>query len=88
MHLYRKNTQDINPECCICLGFIIDKNIRWMMDNIFIRRDPAGNIKPDKGKSTEKIDSAVAMIMALDRAIRCGCVSDESVYDSREMLVL
>ena len=62
--------------------------LRWMMDNIFIRRDPAGNIKPDKEKSTEKIDGAVAMIMALDRAIRCGCVSDESVYDTREMLVL
>ena len=61
--------------------------LRWMMDNIFIRRDPAGNIKPDKEKSTEKIDGAVAMIMALDRAIRCGCVSDESVYDMREMLV-
>ena len=62
--------------------------LRWMMDNIFIRRDPAGNIKPDKEKSTEKIDGAVAMIMALDRAIRCGCVSDESIYDSREMLIL
>ena len=31
-----------------------------MMDNIFIRTDPAGNIKPDKEKSTEKIDGAVA----------------------------
>ena len=62
--------------------------LRWMMDNIFIRRDPTGNIKPDKEKSTEKIDGAVAMIMALDRAIRCGCVSDESVYDLREMLIL
>ncbi len=32
--------------------------LRWMMDNIFIRTDPAGNIKPDKEKSTEKIDGA------------------------------
>ena len=39
------------------------------MDNIFIKRDPAGNIKPDKEKSTEKIDSEVALIMALDCAI-------------------
>jgi phage terminase large subunit-like protein len=39
--------------------------LRWMMDNIFIRTDPAGNIKTDKGKSTEKIDGAVALIMAL-----------------------
>ena len=62
--------------------------LRWMMDNIFIKRDPAGNIKPDKEKSTEKIDGSVAMIMALDRAIRCGYVSDESIYDTREMLVL
>ena len=46
------------------------------------------NIKMDKEKSTEKIDGAVAMIMALDRAIRCGCVSEESVYDSREMLII
>ena len=30
--------------------------LHWMMDNIFIRTDPAGNIKPDKQKSTEKID--------------------------------
>ena len=62
--------------------------LRWMMDNIFIRRDPAGNIKPDKEKSTEKIDGAVAMIMALDRAIRCGNDTGLSVYDERDLLVL
>jgi phage terminase large subunit-like protein len=44
--------------------------LRWNMDNIFIRTDPAGNIKADKAKSTEKIDGAIACIMALDRAIR------------------
>lgn len=62
--------------------------LRWNMDNIFIRTDPAGNIKADKEKSTEKIDGAVATIMALDRAIRCGNDSGDSIYDSREMLVL
>ncbi|RAY96107.1 terminase large subunit, partial [Klebsiella oxytoca] len=30
--------------------------LRWMMDNIHVRTDPAGNLKPDKEKSTEKID--------------------------------
>ena len=44
--------------------------LRWMMDNVFVRQDPAGNIKMDKEKSTEKIDGAVATVMALDRAIR------------------
>ena len=61
--------------------------LRWNMDNIYIRTDPAGNIKADKAKSTEKIDGAVAMIMALDRAIRCGNDTSESVYDSRGLLV-
>ena len=62
--------------------------LRWMMDNISIRNDPAGNIKPDKERSTEKIDGAVATIMALDRAIRCGNDSSESVYDHRGLLFL
>ena len=59
-----------------------------MMDNIFIRTDPAGNIKPDKEKSSEKIDGAVALIMALDRAIRCGGNDGGSVYDERGILFL
>lgn len=58
------------------------------LEYIFIKRDPAGNIKPDKEKSTEKIDGAVALIMALDRAIRCGRVSSVSIYDERDLLVL
>ena len=60
--------------------------LRWMMDNIFVRTDPAGNIKPDKEKSTERIDGAVALVMALDRAIRNE--NKSSVYDERGILVL
>lgn len=37
--------------------------------------------KPDKEKSTEKIDGGVATIMALDRAIRCGNSNTADVYD-------
>ena len=62
--------------------------MRWMMDNIYIRTDPAGNIKPDKEKSTEKIDGAVATIMALDRALRNGGTGNESVYDGRGLFIL
>lgn len=61
--------------------------LRWNMDNIFIRTDPAGNIKADKAKSTEKIDGAIACIMALDRAIRCGNDTSESIYDNRGLLI-
>ncbi|MFA4886461.1 MAG: terminase TerL endonuclease subunit, partial [Desulfotomaculaceae bacterium] len=62
--------------------------LRWMMDNIFVRTDPAGNIKADKEKSTERIDGAVATIMALDRAIRHGGNQSISVYDDRGLLIL
>ena len=62
--------------------------LRWMMDNIYIRNDPAGNIKADKEKSTEKIDGAIATIMGLDRAIRCGNDVSASVYDERGILFI
>ena len=72
--------KDMSPPTKELMKLVLEKKIahgghpvlRWMMDNIFIRTDPAGNIKADKEKSTEKIDGAVATIMALDRAIRCG----------------
>lgn len=88
--------KDMSPPTKELMKLVLEQKIahgghevlRWMMDNIFIRTDPAGNIKPDKEKSTEKIDGAVAMIMALDRAIRCGNDTGESVYDQRGILVL
>lgn len=39
--------------------------LRWMMDNMYVRTDPAGNIKMDKEKSTERIDGALAMVWHL-----------------------
>ena len=61
--------------------------LRWMADNIFIRTDPAGNIKADKEKSTERIDGVIALIMALDRAIRCEKENWGSMYESRGVLM-
>ncbi len=56
--------------------------LTWMADNLVAREDPAGNIKPDKEKSTEKIDGIVALIMALDRATRHEAPAP-SVYEER-----
>lgn len=63
-------------------------DFHWMLDNVCPRTDPAGNIKMDKEKSTEKIDGAVATVMALDRVIRCGKDTSASVYDDRGILFL
>lgn len=57
----------------------------WMIDNIVIRQDPAGNIKIDKAKSVEKVDGAVAAVMALSRAL----ANDDrpSIYEQRGLTV-
>jgi len=44
--------------------------LRWCADNLVVRKDANGNIAPDKEKATEKIDGVVALVMALDRAMR------------------
>lgn len=47
-----------------------DPILRWNASNLTVATDPAGNIKPDKERSTERIDGIVATIMALGRAIQ------------------
>ena len=59
----------------------------WMADNVVVDTDPAGNIKPTKAKSSEKIDGIVAAIMALDRCIRNEGQQQGSIYDERDMIV-
>ncbi len=88
--------KDMSPPTKELMKLVLEQKIahgghpvlRWMVDNIFIRTDPAGNIKMDKEKSTEKIDGAVAMVMALDRAIRCGADDGDSIYNHRGILFL
>jgi phage terminase large subunit-like protein len=43
--------------------------LRWMVSNVAHRTDPAGNIKPDKAASADRIDGVVASIMAIGRGI-------------------
>ena len=91
--------KDMSPASKELMRLVLEKKIahgghpvlRWMMDNILVKTDPAGNIKFDKEKSSEKIDGAVALVMGLDRAVRCGVMTEEttgSVYDTRGLVVL
>ena len=59
--------------------------LRWMASNVVVDQDPAGNIKPTKAKSIEKIDGIVALIMAMGRAILNQ--NPGSVYDERGLCV-
>jgi len=63
------------------------KVLRWCISNVMVEEDAAGNLKPSKKKSEQKIDPIVAAIMAIGRAI----VSEgdfDSIYDTRGILTI
>ena len=53
-----------------------DKVLAWSLQNVELRTDPAGNIKPDKGKvegkgtRQNKIDPIVSMVMGLGESMK------------------
>lgn len=57
--------------------------LEWMFGNATYRKDPAGNIKPDKERAAEKIDGVVATCMALG-LMNTG--EQASIYESRGLL--
>ncbi len=57
--------------------------LRWMMSNVAIVKDAAGNMKIDKARSSEKVDGMVALAMALGRAIVHKNENKKSIYETR-----
>lgn len=56
---------------------------RWCADNLVVNQDPAGNLKPDKAKATQRIDCMVALIMALGRGMLYDNQSTDSIYEQQ-----
>lgn len=60
--------------------------LAWCIGNVATIRDPAGNIKPDKSRAQERIDGAVASIMALAAStMQKSEKKPPSPYESRGM---
>lgn len=59
--------------------------LRWMAGNVAVSMDAAGNLKPAKDKSSEKIDGIVALIMGVGAAIAAG-EDGPSVYEDRGII--
>jgi phage terminase large subunit-like protein len=86
--------QSMSPPTKELLRLVVDRRLahggnavlRWMADNLVVQTDPAGNIKPNKAKSTARIDGMVALIMALDRATRHKV--SRSIYEGRGLRTL
>ncbi len=62
--------------------------LRWMLASTVVKTDPAGNIKPDKEKSAQKIDGIVAAIMALGEWLTFQAKNESDPYNDRGMLTL
>lgn len=62
-----------------------NKVLRWNASNAAAELDAAGNIKPSKKKSTEKIDGIVALTMAIGMA-SAAQPQGKSVYETRGIL--
>lgn len=60
--------------------------LTWQISTVTAKRDPAGNIKPDKSQARHRIDGVVALVMAVGRA-SLGA-EPESVYENRGILTL
>lgn len=56
--------------------------LRWCISNLVVELDSAGNLKPSRRRSTEKIDLAVSSIMALSGCLTSPVEEPEvSVYE-------
>lgn len=65
-----------------------DPVLAWMMSNVVSRVDNKDNVFPVKERLENKIDGAVATIMALGRALSGEESDPNSVYEKREFIVL
>lgn len=58
--------------------------LEWMFGNAAYRKDPAGNIKPDKERAPEKIDGVVGTVMAIGLANAESETGGGSIFDNAD----
>ncbi|MEV7112348.1 terminase large subunit [Streptomyces anulatus] len=61
---------------------------RWCVDNLAVAMDPAGNVKPDKASSAEKIDGVSALATAMSEVIARPPRRKSRYADEDEIMVV
>ncbi|MFI0469285.1 terminase large subunit [Saccharopolyspora sp. 5N102] len=61
---------------------------RWQVDNLAVTTDPAGNVKPDKANSGDKIDAVAALVNALSEAMTRKPVARSAYEDDDAELII
>jgi phage terminase large subunit-like protein len=91
---HRQGYKSMSPPTKEALNLTLSRKInhlnnpvlRWCVNNVSVKVDPAENVKPDKEKSRERIDGFVAFVMALGRAL--VNTEKQSVYKQRGVLFI
>lgn len=61
--------------------------MQWCVDNLAVAIDPAGNVKPDKSRSADKIDGVSALANAISEAMSTERVA-EAYSEGRGLLII
>jgi phage terminase large subunit-like protein len=86
--------KDFSPPTKELLSLTLDRRLRhaghpvlrWQADNLVVKQDTDGNVRPIQDKGKENITGLLALIMALDRATHGQ--ETRSTYEDRDVLVL
>lgn len=60
--------------------------MHWMVDNLAVASDAAGNVKPDKASSAEKIDGVSALCNAISEALSLE-TGPSAYHDEHELII-
>lgn len=63
--------------------------LRWCAENVAVKADAEGNIRPTKAHGSKRIDGVIAVTLALSRAMVIGLENQpmRSVYEGRGVIV-
>ncbi|WP_338683930.1 terminase large subunit [Streptomyces acidiscabies] len=62
--------------------------VRWCVDNLAVAMDPAGNVKPDKANSGDKIDGVSALATAMAEIVARPPKRRSAYEDADEMMIV
>ena len=96
MSEFRQGFLTMNEPCKAFEKEIISKSInqldhpvlRWCIGNMMVAQDSAGNFKPDKKRSADKIDGAVSAIMAHGLHLLKDTQDPTSIYEEQGLISL
>jgi phage terminase large subunit-like protein len=62
--------------------------LTWNIANTIVSTDPANNLKPDKAKSTDRIDGTVAVLIGLGMYLNDDNKKEINPYKKRGLRML